>query len=919
VNERVDAPEPVPAAPTEPWHARSPQEVEERLHTGHLGLDADEIARRQQRYGPNRLEEIPPPSGLVVFLRQFRSPLIAILMVAAAVTFVLQEYIDATVIAAVLLINAFIGFTQERRAEESVRALTTLVAPRARVVRDGHEHDVASEELVPGDLVLLESGTRVPADLRLVSTTALAVDESLLTGESASVAKSTAAVAAHCAVADRTPMAFTGTVALRGRGRGYVVATGTATELGAIGEEIRGATAPDTPLQQRMQRFAHLIGAAVIASAAAAFAVGALVLDESWNDLFLVAVAMSVAAIPEGLPIVFTIALALGVRRMARRNAIIRQLPAVETLGSTTVVGSDKTGTLTENRMTVVAVWTPPHPDAPATRHRFDEGPAVDEPAIPDPTAVPDVPTPAPVRPVPDLDGAPVDVAVLAAILANEAEIFYEDDTLHTVGDPTEVALLLAGVRSGLEAEQAQERYPTVAEIPFESERRWAGVVCNDGDRRVLFAKGAPERILPMCIRGPSDAPLDPDEVAGANRDLASEGQRLLAVAMGPVEHWDDLVDGDREPEGLTFLGLIGMIDPPRAGVAEAVAGCQAAGMRVVMITGDHATTALAIARSLGIAEEHDRALTGEQLDDLDDAALADAVGHTTVYARVAPEHKLRVVSALQDQGEVVAVTGDGVNDAPALRRADIGVAMGAGGTDVAREAADMVLADDNFTSIHAAVEEGRVTFDNVRKVSFFLISTGVAAILTVFGALLLGWPLPFVPAQLLWMNLVTKGLQDVALAFEPGEPGVLGQPPRRRTEGILSPLLWERSAITGVVMATGTLVLFRWALDSGATLMEAQTVALTTMVIYQAFHLGNSRSSFTSVLRMDPFSNRFLLIAQVAALAVHVGALHFPPTQFVLRVEPLDAAAWVRIVAVSATILVAIEIHKVLRRPPTR
>jgi calcium-translocating P-type ATPase len=768
-----------------------------------------------------------------------------------------------------------------------------LVTPKARVVREGHEWEIDSVDLVPGDVVLLESGMRVAADLRLSSTTSLRVDESLLTGESAPVSKNTRPVGKGHTVAERSDMAHTGSVVTRGRGRGYVVAIGNETELGAIAEEIRGAEVQPTPLQERMRRFAHLIGAVVAASAVLAFVIGVL-LDETPTEMFMVAVALAVAAVPEGLPIVFTIALALGVRRMAQRNAIIRKLPAVETLGSTTVIGSDKTGTLTQNQMMVQSIWTP------TGTVELDSSSA--EPI----TAEMTIPSP---------DAEPLELTALAGVVANEAELFFVDDEMHTSGDPTEVALLVSALRVGIDVEAVDDAYRPVAEIPFEPERRFAASVRDVDGRRYVFVKGAPERVLEMCDRLPGGEPVDRGRVQEAARAMARRGLRVLGMAVQRVEDVESLIE-HAEPSGLTFLGLQGMLDPPRPGVAESIAACRQAGMRVVMITGDHVLTATAIGKQLGIATDDSEALTGEELERMSDDDLEAVVADVAVYARVSPVHKLRVVRALQHQGEIVAVTGDGVNDAPALRRADIGVAMGKGGTDVAREAADMVLADDNFTSISAAVEEGRVTFDNVRKVSFFLVSTGAAAIFTIFAALALGWPIPFVPAQLLWMNLVTKGLQDVALAFEPGEEGVLDRPPRRKAEGIISPLLWERTVITGVVMAAGTLVLFRWALDDTASLELAQTVALTTMVVYQALHVGNSRSEYRSVFKINLFSNRFLVAAQLAALTVHVAALYLPPTQFVLRVEPIPLDAWPRILAMSITIVAAIELHKLLRRP---
>ncbi|HUE89865.1 MAG TPA: HAD-IC family P-type ATPase [Vicinamibacterales bacterium] len=895
------APSPTNASRRVFWHTLEPDEVARELASSPEGLSRDEAGRRLERDGPNELAETPPTSPLVVLLHQFRSPLIYILLAATVVTLLLEEFIDAGVIGTVLLLNAIIGFTQERKAEQSVRALMRLMAPHARVIRDGRESEVESRELVTGDLVLLESGARVPADLRLIATTALRVDESLLTGESLPVTKTTPALTPpERPLADRTNMVYMGTVVSSGRGRGYVVATAAETELGTIAHSIRGEGQTETPLQHRMTRFAHVIGIAVAISASLAFAIG-VALGQSPADMFMVAVALAVSAVPEGLPVVFTITLALAVRRMARRNAIVRRLPAVETLGSTTVIGSDKTGTLTENRMTVREIWA--------------AGQTITLDAHLSPAGARDPETPAVTR------DTPLGLTLLAGVLTNEAELYRQQGVIDTHGDPTEAALLVAAATLGLEPVSVRGSYPVIEELPFEPERQYSASIRLDDGNHVMFVKGAPERVLEMSTRWLSDdgmAPLDREAVLHAAREMARRGLRVLGMAYRalPGAPKGGVVPA---PEHLIFLGLQGMLDPPRAGVREAIAGCQNAGIRVVMITGDHAETAMSIGSQLGIATAGAPPLTGAELERLDDEQLRARVPDVAIFARVAPEHKLRVVQALRANGEVVAVTGDGVNDAPALKSAEIGIAMGRSGTDVAREASDMVLADDNFVSIYAAVEEGRVTFDNLRKVTFFLVSTGAAEVMMILTALTLGWPLPLVAAQILWLNLVTNGLQDVALAFEPGEPGVLDRPPRPRSEGVMSRLLWERTVVAGFVMAAGTLALFQWELAEGASLVRAQTVALTTMVVFQMFHVGNCRSDHRSVFSLSPISNPFLFVATTAALLIHLGALHFRPTQIMLRVEPLEIDAWLRIVAVALTIIVAIELHKLVRRDRRR
>jgi magnesium-transporting ATPase (P-type) len=889
------------------WHAEAAGDVVEQLGSGDAGLSADEASHRLEVHGPNQLEEEPPPHPLMVLLRQFRSPLIYILLAAAAVTVLLEEYIDAAVIAAVLALNAIIGFTQERKAEGAVRALMGLVVPHAKVVRGGQEWEIDSRELVPGDMVLLEPGSRVPADLRLTWTNSLQIDESLLTGESLPVTKRADTVEQGAPLADRTNMAFTGAVVTSGRGRGVAVATGADTELGAIAGLIRSEHSMDTPLQRRMARFASIIGIIVGIASVLVFASG-VALGGDVEDMFLTAVALAVAAIPEGLPVVFTITLALGVRRMAQRNAIIRRLPAVETLGSTTVIGSDKTGTLTENRMTVRTVW--------AAGRRY-------ELLGSDPTSGF------------GLDGGAVEMSdhpalgstLLTGVLANESEASRTTSGIHSTGDPTEVALLLAAMGAAVEPELVRETHPTFAEIPFESERRYSATVSEVDGHHEVFVKGAPERVVDMCTQmltpdGP--APIDRDALRQVAHDLASDGLRVLAFATRRLpERLHDADDLD-DPDELVLLGMQGMLDPPRDGVRDAIATCHGAGISVVMITGDHAVTAKAIATDLGITEPGGDVLTGTDMSSMTDEELQERVASVRVFARVAPEEKLRIVRAFQGRGDVVAVTGDGVNDAPALKAAEIGVAMGESGTDVAREASDMVLTDDNFVSIAAAVEEGRVTFDNVRKVTFFLVSTGAATIIAITVGVWLQWPLLMLPAQLLWLNLVTNGLQDVALAFEPGEEGVVERPPRPVEEGVLNGRLWSRTVVAGVVMAAGTLALFRWQLDrsnddTDAALTLAQTTALTVMVIYMAFHAGNSRSETRSLFRLNPLSNPFLFGATTLAVGIHVGALYWGPTQFVLRVEPLDLDTWIRILLLSTTIIVAMEIDKAIRRRASR
>jgi Ca2+-transporting ATPase len=878
-----------------PWHAIDASEVAERLESDpHDGLSSAEADERAALHGANALEPEPERGVVDLLVSQFTSPLIVILLVAGVVTVALGKYVDAAVITVVLLVNASIGFVQERRADRSMHALMALSSPTAVVVRDGRATRVDASRLVSGDVVLLESGARVPADLRLTATTSLRVDESLLTGESLPVDKDPASVAEAAAAADRRSIAHAGTTVASGRGRGFVVAIGTSTELGRIAERIRSTERPVTPLQARMARFANVVTMAVLATVVVSFALG-LWRGADPADMFLVAVALAVAVIPEGLPIAFTVALALGVRRMADRNALVRSLPAVETLGSTDVIGSDKTGTLTANRMTVVEAWTSDGSIGLAPGGEARPGTSG---TLYDPSNA-------------------LAASLRSAVLANEADLVHVDGRVEHRGDPTETALLEVAERVGLRVEALRSAARIVAVRPFEPALQYAAVVVDE-EGPVLRVKGAPERIVAGCttiatVSG--QAAIDREAVLAAAARMAERGLRVLAAAERRLPA---ALAGESmpEPEGLLFTGLIGMQDPPRAGVEEAIAACQRAGVRVLMITGDHVATARAIAQDLGIDGAGDGgAMTGADLEALDADGLGRAVREVSVFARVAPDQKLAIVRSLQAQGAVVAVTGDGINDAPALKAADIGIAMGASGTDVAREASDMVLTDDAFVSIAAAVEEGRVVFENVRKVVSFLLATGVATILSILGSLLAGWPLPYAPAALLWLNVVTNGLDDVALAFDPGEPDILDRPPRRRSEGIVSAMLWRRAIVIGLAMGSGSLWLFRWAHGVGLTLEQQRGAALTTLVMAMSIHTFNARSERRLLFTIDPRTNPLLLGAVVLPTLGHVFALGWAPTQSLLRIDAFPAAGWGRIALVCAAVVIISDAHKLWRR----
>jgi magnesium-transporting ATPase (P-type) len=865
------------------------------LRSGPDGIDRADAEARLAAWGPNVLEEERAVRPSVILLRQFRSPLIYILLVAAAVTIALEEYVDAAVIGFVLLFNAVVGFFQEYRAERSLEALRELARARARVMRDGRELEIDATELVPGDVVLIEAGAKVPADARIVHAVALDVDESLLTGESAVVSKRGEPVDPEAQVADRGSMLFMGTIVTSGHARAVITATGAGTELGRVAGTVQRIAPSPTPLQKRMSRFTRLVGIWALTSSALGFVIGAIH-GEELSELFRAMVALAVAALPEGLPIALTVTLAISVSRMARRGAIVRHLPAVETLGSCSVIGSDKTGTLTQNRMTVERII--------AGGERFEltgGGYRTRGEILSDGIEASAE------------EGSPLELTLRAGALANEATLAERGGEPDVTGDPTEVALLVSAAKAGLFRDELEDRFPRWADIPFDSERRYAATFNHRDGGSLVFVKGAPEQVLEMCTNAAGLDSLDPGRILDEADEMASEGLRVLAMAyrdFGSVEPGADLLR--EHPTALTFLGLQGMMDPPREEAREAVERCRRAGIRAVMITGDHATTALAIAAKLGIAGPGERVVTSRELDDVGDADLESLVGEVAVYARVSPEHKLRLVRALQGRGEVVAVTGDGVNDAPALKQADIGAAMGGSGTDVAKEAADMVITDDNFATIFAAVEEGRVAFDNVRKATFFLISANVAAVLAVMVSLGGGLALPFVAVQLLWLNLITNGVQDIALAFEPGEKHLTDRPPRSPREGVISSLLWERTAIAALVMAAGTLAMFHLYLDDGID--EARSVALTTMVVFQALHAGNSRSETLSAFGKSPFSNRFLFVGTLGALAIHTAALYLPFTQYALSLEPISLRAWFEIFAVSLSVIAAVELHKLIR-----
>jgi len=886
------------------WHTLTPEVVADRLTTDvATGLSQAEAATRLQQYGRNALPAAKPPGIARVFLHQFASPLIYVLVAAALVSLVIGEWSDAGFIGAVLLLNAVIGTAQEYSAQRAATALQQLVTTQSRVLRDGDTHELDAEELVPGDIVLLESGDRIPADMRLLAGHDLEVDESLLTGESIAVFKhADELLPADSPIADRINMAFAGTLVSRGRARGVVTDTALQTELGHIASAVLGKPPTKAPLLVRMERFtrhvAVLIGVAAVLMAGVTLSRG-MPLDE----IFLLTVALAVSAIPEGLPVALTVALAISMRRMARRHVIVRRLIAVEALGSCTCIATDKTGTLTVNQLTAHRIVFPGHEPWEATGDSLDP-----EGSILTPRGTPS----------PD-EANMLDWLCQAAVLANEGFLAQRDDRWIRHGDAVDVALLVMARKAGVTQVKTVNAMPEIATIPFESERLFAASLNKKDDGQHVFAKGALERLLPMCSTMATTAgpvALDCPLVERQAQALAVQGYRVIALVAGGIELKPQEVFSEEHLSHLTLVGLVGMIDPLRPEAKTAVAACQAAGIRVAMLTGDHPATAFAIASELKLVTNSAEVVTGPELKQADDAAAIDRLTERArVFARVEPQQKLDIVRSLQRNGHFVAVSGDGANDAPALRAAQVGVAMGRSGTDVARETADLIITDDNFSSLVDGVEEGRIAYANVRKVIFLLISTGAAELVLFTLALLTGLPLPLLAVQLLWLNLVTNGIQDVALAFEPGEGNELQCSPRPPRESIFNRLMIERVILSALVIGSVAFVLFELLLERGFSLDEARNGTLMLMVLFENIHVFNSRSESLSMFRHNPLRNPLLLFGTAAAQLIHIAAMYTPWISDVLHIQPISPQHWLELLGLALTVLVVMELHKAFRQ----
>ncbi|HET8980842.1 MAG TPA: HAD-IC family P-type ATPase [Solirubrobacteraceae bacterium] len=869
------------------------------------GLSSAEADRRLARHGPNIMPRAERRGWPVRVAAQLHNPLVYVLLVAAAVTYAIGEAVNTVVILGVVFANTVVGFVQESRAETALDALAQMITVTARVVRDGRERNVSSRELVPGDVVVVKAGDKLAADLRLMSVGGLQVDESALTGESVPVVKEQVVLAPETVLADRANMAFSGTLVTAGRGRGVVVATGEETELGQMHRLLAETSELQTPLTRRLTRFARILTVVIVALAAVTFVIG-LARGESVSDMLVAAVALAVGAIPEALPAAVSVSLAIGVSRMARRRAIVRRLPAAETLGSTTVICTDKTGTLTENAMTVQTIL------AGGELFEVSGGGYSPQGAL-------------------TRAGRPVSLAGLpalreclrAGLLCGDGDVRVSERVWEPVGDPMEAALAVAARKAGLERTAELRRSPRIHVLPFDSGRRYMATVHRGPDGDVaLYIKGAVEQVLAMCDRSLAAdgrvAVLSRRLVIEAAEDLGRRGQRVLAFAAGRPGPGEA---ADLEPlGGLTFLGVQALMDPPRPEAAPAVRACRRAGIAVKMITGDHPATAVAVAQRVGLTSDGvPGVVSGAELARCPEDRLQALVAGTEVFARVSGEQKLRLVRALQAGGEVVAMTGDGVNDAPALSQADIGVAMGRGGTEVAREASDIVLADDNFATIEAAVEEGRHTFDNLKKFIAWTLPTNLAEGLLILVAIAVGAALPILPAQILWINMTTAVLLGLTLAFERVEPGIMDRAPRPPAQPLLTADIIRRILLVSVLLLAAAFALFEHELGRGATTAEARTVAANVFVFVELAYLFNCRSLTGRAAELGFFSNRWLIGGVTLTGVLQVLFTYWPPMNHLFGTAPVGAVSWLKVLGVSAATWAIVEAEKAIRRRGVR
>ncbi len=866
------------------WHTLEIDRVLNILATSPEGLTATEAARRLTQYGPNVIPQAPPKTLLTVYLSQFRNAFIYLLLIAAAVSLLLTEYTDALFIAVALQINAIIGTVQEWQAQEKALGLRNLVTSTVTTLRQSTRNEIDGRDLVPGDIVELESGIRIPAAMRLLAAESLEVDESLLTGESIPVTKCTDRIPdTHVSLADQANMIHAGTTILRGRATAVVTATGLRTEVGEIARSLRFIEEVKPPLIGRMETFTHRVAGLMVA-VIALIAVAEFLRDTDPTTILLTCVALAVAAIPEGLPVALTVALAIGVSRMARHNVVVRKLAAVEGLGACTLIAADKTGTLTANELSVQKVFIPgigllPIEDIAIGPNR---------------------------RPGKDLPDSVVPL-VTAALLCNEARLETRPDgTLQVFGDTVDGALLKLGLTAGLDRSEIDQRHPRRGRITYEPSLAFAASFHQQQDSLRAWVKGAAEVVLRFC-RGTNE-----QIILQQVNQLAGEGYRVLALASGPVAG-----TGHQDLRDLDFLGLVALIDPLRPGAVETVQRCRDAGVTVCMITGDHPMTALEIGRQLGMAESPDDVVTGDQLaaikDDHD--ALDAIVARSRLFARIAPMQKLTIVQSMQRIGNIVAVTGDGVNDASALAAADIGAAMGKSGTDIARSASDLILVDDELASLVDGIKEGRIAYDNIRKVIYLLISTGAAELVLFLAAIATGLPMPLSPVQLIWLNLVTQGIQDVALAFEKGEPDVLARRPRPPSEGIFNRQMIEQTLLSGLVVGGAAFFLFYFLIGSGTDVLVAGNQLLLTLILFENAHVFNCRSEKRSAFTLSLRRNPFLIVGAAAVQVIHLVAMYIPGLSSVLDIHPVSLDSWLRSALMAVSVILVMEIYKYFKR----
>lgn len=891
---------------SEHWHAFHKDELFSELNTSESGITVQEAGERLKFYGENRLPEGKKVTLMQIIIHQLLNPLIFILIAAALASVAIGEAKDAIFIFLVILINSALGSYQEYNAEKSASSLQKMMRIKARVRRNGKESEVPAEELVPGDIVLLESGMKVPADMRLLDVSGLEIDESFLTGESIAAVKQTDVLQEDLGVAERTNMAFAGATVLKGRGTGVVVCTGVDTQVGKISQDVTESASAKPPLVLRMEKFIKQISIfIVILSIFLAFLLRMQGMD--LTAIFFFVVALAVSAIPEGLPVALTVALSIATKRMARRNVIVRRLTSVESLGSCTVIASDKTGTLTVNEQTAKIILLPDGTRLSVTGEGYNGVGSV---------------TGSEGKAVKVTDYGEISKITRVAVFANEGSLINEGEKWTYHGDAMDVALLGLSYKLGIDPEKWKAEQKPIGKIPYESERKFSASFCSMEDSVQIGAKGAVETILDFCTTMSANGnirDIDKDKILSDAEELAKMGYRVLAFASGEYKNFvKKEVYENEDIDSLTFYGLVGFIDPLRAEARASVEQCHGAGIKVIMITGDHPETAGTIARDLGIADEKTPLVTGHMLSEAgahDSPAFEKLVASTTVFARVSPTQKLEIVDVLIRQGEFVAVTGDGVNDAPALKRANIGVAMGSG-TDVAKEVGSMIVLDDNFSSIIAGVEEGRFAYDNVRKVIFLLISTGAAEIILFLASILAGLPLPLLAVQLLWLNLVTNGIQDVALAFEGGEPGAMKRPPRKPSEKIFNRLMISRTIIAGATM--GLIVFGLWYYLNNFTQLNelhARNLILLLMVLMQNFHVFNARSERTSAFRIPIRRNTVLVFGVILAQGIHILSMYIPFMQNILHLKPVTLNEYLFVLTLAIPMIIVLEIVKFIRK----